>query len=248
MAKPNHFCWAGGCLGVSDWYSWKSEALGCVWGYLASQSLQYGAVTLFWHSLERPIFFSSDHTETSKYQNVHMSAQQEWLGLAIFQFFKACQRKIIIYSCYWSPCIYTMSSGSGRLVLPYIWLILQRKNGGITCFLSWFKPTNPHARYQRECQWSQMWKYMLSSSSTSKLILYRGGYGGIFTGKIYGANRPQLGVWWRSAKFDIRFWPNDGSIAFVSPLQPGTVPTQNKYAAFDYSGASFLWSNSHELQ
>ena len=70
------------------------------WGYLASQSLQYGAVTLFWHSLERTIFFSSDHAETSKYQNVHMSAQQKWLGLAIFQFFKACQREIIIYSCY----------------------------------------------------------------------------------------------------------------------------------------------------
>ena len=23
---------SGGCLGVSEWYSWKSEALGCVWG------------------------------------------------------------------------------------------------------------------------------------------------------------------------------------------------------------------------
>ena len=68
-------------------------------GYLGSQSLQYGAVTLFWHSPERPIFFSSDHTETSKYQNVHMSAQQKWLGFAIFLFFKACQREIIKYSC-----------------------------------------------------------------------------------------------------------------------------------------------------
>ena len=70
----------------------RSDAFG---GYLASQSLQYGAVTLFWHSLEKPIFFSSDHTETSKYQNVHMSAQQKWLGFGIFCFFKACQREII---------------------------------------------------------------------------------------------------------------------------------------------------------
>ena len=61
---------AGGCLvGVWGYLSGIpghrrcSDVLG---GYLASQSLQYGAVTLFWHSPERPIFFSSDHTETSK--------------------------------------------------------------------------------------------------------------------------------------------------------------------------------------
>ena len=29
---------SGGYLGVSEWYSWKLEALGCVWGYLGSQS------------------------------------------------------------------------------------------------------------------------------------------------------------------------------------------------------------------
>ena len=69
-------------------------------GYLGSQSLQYGAVTLFWHSPERTIFFSSDHAETSKYQNVYMSPQQIWLGFAIFMFFKACQKEIIKYSCY----------------------------------------------------------------------------------------------------------------------------------------------------
>ena len=99
---------SGGCLGDVWWVSGGylsgihghrrgSDAFG---GYLASQSLQYGAVTLFWHSLEKPIFFSSDHTETSKYQNVHMSAQQKWLGFAIFLFFKACQREIIKHSCY----------------------------------------------------------------------------------------------------------------------------------------------------
>ena len=97
-------CLSRGCLvGVWGYLSgihghWRrSDAFG---GYLASQSLQYGAVTLFWHSLEKPIFFSSDHTETSKYQNAHMSAQQKWLGFAIFLFFKACQREIIKHSCY----------------------------------------------------------------------------------------------------------------------------------------------------
>ena len=43
---------SGGYLGVSKWYSWKSKALGCVWGYLGSQSLQYGAVTLYSHNPE----------------------------------------------------------------------------------------------------------------------------------------------------------------------------------------------------
>ena len=71
-----------------------------LWGYMASQSLQYGAVTLFWHSPEKAHFFSFDHTETSKYQNVCMSAQKKRLGFAIFLFFKACQREIIKYSCY----------------------------------------------------------------------------------------------------------------------------------------------------
>ena len=32
---------SGGNQGVSEWYSWKSKALSCVWGFLGSQSLQY---------------------------------------------------------------------------------------------------------------------------------------------------------------------------------------------------------------
>ena len=43
---------SGESLGVSEWYSWKSEGLGCVWGYLGSQSLQYGAVTPLCHNPE----------------------------------------------------------------------------------------------------------------------------------------------------------------------------------------------------
>ena len=45
---------SGGCLRVSECYFWKSEALRCV---LGSQPLQYGAITLFWHSPERHDFF-----------------------------------------------------------------------------------------------------------------------------------------------------------------------------------------------
>ena len=58
---------SGGYLGVSKWSSWKSEAIGCVWGDLVSQALQYRAKTLFWYSPERYDFFSSDYTEPSKY-------------------------------------------------------------------------------------------------------------------------------------------------------------------------------------
>ena len=58
-----------GCLGVSEWFSWKAEALGCVRGV---SSLQYRAKTLFWHSPERHDLFSPDYTKTSKYQNVHI--------------------------------------------------------------------------------------------------------------------------------------------------------------------------------
>ena len=38
-------------------------------GYMGSQALQYGVKTLFWHSPERYGFLSTDHTETSNYQN-----------------------------------------------------------------------------------------------------------------------------------------------------------------------------------
>ena len=60
---------SGGCLGVSEWYSWISEALGCVWGVSGFSVLQYGAKTPFWHNPKKHNFFSSNHTETSKYQN-----------------------------------------------------------------------------------------------------------------------------------------------------------------------------------
>ena len=41
-----------GYLGVSECHSWKLKALGCVFGYLGSQSLQYRAVTPFCHNPE----------------------------------------------------------------------------------------------------------------------------------------------------------------------------------------------------
>ena len=52
------------------WNGRRSDVFG---GYLSSPSLQYGAVTLFWRSLEKTIFLSPDLTETAKYHNIYMS-------------------------------------------------------------------------------------------------------------------------------------------------------------------------------
>ena len=41
-------------------------------GYMGSQSLQYGATTIFWQNPERHNFSLPGRIETSKYQNVHI--------------------------------------------------------------------------------------------------------------------------------------------------------------------------------
>ena len=68
--------WA--CLGDVRWASGgylsgmihgnqrRSDVFG---GYVGSQSLQYGAKTVFWHRLEIHGFLSPDQTEALKYQN-----------------------------------------------------------------------------------------------------------------------------------------------------------------------------------
>ena len=62
----------------------RSDVFG---GYLASQSLQFGAVILFWHRPERPIF--SRLTKLS-HQNIKMVG-----FFPFFLLFKACQIEII---------------------------------------------------------------------------------------------------------------------------------------------------------
>ena len=100
-------------------YIWgvSGECLVGVWGYMTGiqghrrRSDVFGGIWLlspcsmepkhyFGTTWKEQFFLSSDLTETSKYQNVHMSAQQKWLGFAIFLFFKACQIEIIIHSCH----------------------------------------------------------------------------------------------------------------------------------------------------
>ena len=58
---------SGGCRKVSECYFWKLEAHRCV---LGSQPLQYRAISLFWHSLERHDFF---HLTIVRPQNIKMS-------------------------------------------------------------------------------------------------------------------------------------------------------------------------------
>ena len=102
---------SGRCRRVSGWYLWKLDVLGCV---LGSHPLQYGAVTLFWHRPERHHFFSPDHTETSKYQNVHIWGWQKWLGYMISLFLSARQKDIKNGSCIWTPCICILYVGMGE--------------------------------------------------------------------------------------------------------------------------------------
>ena len=78
---------SGGAVGV----------YGCIWvmfmdiwgvcmcpeGHISAYPLNGEKFILFWHSPERQDF-SPGHTETSKYQNVHIYPEQKWLGFAIF--------------------------------------------------------------------------------------------------------------------------------------------------------------------
>ena len=55
-----------------------------IWGYLGSQSLQYGAVTLFCHNPETKEYFAPETYWTSKYQNLPIFGFQKSLGLCSF--------------------------------------------------------------------------------------------------------------------------------------------------------------------
>ena len=67
---------SGGCLGGVWGHKngihghWRR--LDVFVGYMGSQSLQYGATTIFWQNPERHNFSLPGRIETSKYQNVHI--------------------------------------------------------------------------------------------------------------------------------------------------------------------------------
>ena len=81
---------SGGCMGVVWWYlsgifgnRGRSNVFG---GYLGYQSLQYGAITLFWQSPEKPNFF---HLTPLRYQNFKMcicKLEKNYWGYAISVF------------------------------------------------------------------------------------------------------------------------------------------------------------------
>ena len=62
----------GGCLGKAECIHGNRRPTNVFGGYMGSQALQYGVKTLFWYSPERYGFLSTDHTETSNYQNGRM--------------------------------------------------------------------------------------------------------------------------------------------------------------------------------
>ena len=63
---------SGGCLGISEWYSWKLEALRCVWGVSGIPVHTVWSRSIFLAQPWNPQLFSLDHSETSKYINVHI--------------------------------------------------------------------------------------------------------------------------------------------------------------------------------
>ena len=72
---------SGGCLGISEWFSWKLEALRRVWGVSGIPVLTVWSRSIFLAQPWNPQLFSLDHSETSKYINVHIC----WTARSIAQ-------------------------------------------------------------------------------------------------------------------------------------------------------------------
>ena len=94
-----------GCLGVSEGYSWKLEALRRVWGVTEIPVLTVWSRNIILVQPWNAQLFLLDQTKASKYQNVFVKGLQKSLGYGIFLFFSAHQKEIINYSCNRSPCI-----------------------------------------------------------------------------------------------------------------------------------------------
>ena len=72
-----------GCPRVSEWYLWMTGFFRCVWELSERWVLaEWSQVCHSWTALKNKIF-STDYNETSKYQNVQISASQKSLGYAI---------------------------------------------------------------------------------------------------------------------------------------------------------------------
>ena len=71
-------------LRVSEWYLGKFEVLGCVWGLSECPVLSEKSKLHYFGRAMKYKICSPDYTETSKYQNVQISAFQKSLGYAIY--------------------------------------------------------------------------------------------------------------------------------------------------------------------
>ena len=89
-----------GCLGVSEGYlrdiykNWRRSNV--FWGYVGSQSFQYGAKSLFRHSPERQNFF---HQTLLRHSNIKMVAyklsKNGWV-LTFFVIFRLAREKLLV--------------------------------------------------------------------------------------------------------------------------------------------------------
>ena len=90
--------------GWSEWYSWKLELLWCGLGVSGFLALAVWSRNTILAQPWKAWLFSSDHTEISKYQNVHIWGWQKRLGFMIFLFLSARQKDLKNGSCTWTPC------------------------------------------------------------------------------------------------------------------------------------------------
>ena len=83
-----------GCLRVYEWYLWMPGVFRCVWDLSERWVLaEWSQLCHSWTALKSKIF-STDYNETSKYQNVQISAPQKSLGYTIYLICWVRQRQI----------------------------------------------------------------------------------------------------------------------------------------------------------
>ena len=144
-----------GCLGVSEGYSWKLEALRRVWGVTGIPVLTVWSRNIILAQPWNAQLFLLDQTKASKYQNVFVKGLQKSLGYGIFLFFSAHQKEIINYSCNRSPCMYPNTEIhpvqcciKDAKVRVYIYFTIFQK----MFFLEYRQIPNTHVFWLKYCQ------------------------------------------------------------------------------------------------
>ena len=114
---------------ASVWYSWKSEALGCVWGVSGFSVLAVWSQNT---SFEKPWKVWLFVTQTLKYQNLPMRPYQKSLSYAIF----SCSEQLNRWPCHslthWDTFLKTQQQSNPRHMWALWHLIRVMKKHNLT--------------------------------------------------------------------------------------------------------------------